>query len=139
MIHNLYMIPFLSSLLEYYPYISFISLFLYSEGDHLVSCDITYMVMWTLFNICAFSMKRSRKFQPEDRLFSLSSVTSPAVCIGGSISEMLTIPNYITLIITSFHWMWAPLCTMTSNFANSTDIISTYCTKLEIHVSFKFG
>ncbi|KAJ6827066.1 chromatin modification-related protein MEAF6-like [Iris pallida] len=24
-------------------------------------------------------MKRSRKFQPEDRLFSLSSVTSPAV------------------------------------------------------------
>eukprot|EP00268_Persea_americana_P034456 TRINITY_DN34069_c0_g3_i1.p1 TRINITY_DN34069_c0_g3~~TRINITY_DN34069_c0_g3_i1.p1 ORF type:complete len:154 (-),score=27.84 TRINITY_DN34069_c0_g3_i1:762-1223(-) len=27
----------------------------------------------------AFSLKRSRKFQPEDRLFSLSSVTSPAV------------------------------------------------------------
>lgn len=25
----------------------------------------------------AFSLKRSRKFQPEDRLFSLSSVTSP--------------------------------------------------------------
>ncbi|KAJ0796719.1 hypothetical protein HanPI659440_Chr04g0165551 [Helianthus annuus] len=24
--------------------------------------------------------KRTRKFQPEDRLFSLSSVTSPAVC-----------------------------------------------------------
>ncbi|KAK2989494.1 hypothetical protein RJ640_019593 [Escallonia rubra] len=26
-------------------------------------------------------LKRSRKFQPEDRLFSLSSATSPAVCI----------------------------------------------------------
>ncbi|AEE83434.1 histone acetyltransferase subunit NuA4-domain protein [Arabidopsis thaliana] len=26
------------------------------------------------------SAKRSRKFQPEDRVFSLSSVTSPAVC-----------------------------------------------------------
>lgn len=26
------------------------------------------------------SLKRSRKFQPEDRVFSLSSVTSPTVC-----------------------------------------------------------
>ncbi|KAG6474221.1 hypothetical protein ZIOFF_068145 [Zingiber officinale] len=28
---------------------------------------------------CISSLKRSRKFQPEDRLFSLSSITSPAV------------------------------------------------------------
>ncbi|XVE65839.1 hypothetical protein DITRI_Ditri08aG0031400 [Diplodiscus trichospermus] len=26
------------------------------------------------------NLKRTRRFQPEDRLFSLSSVTSPAVC-----------------------------------------------------------
>lgn len=34
-----------------------------------------------LLKTCGCSLKRSRKFQPEDRLFSLSSVTSPAVCI----------------------------------------------------------
>ncbi|XP_038713196.1 chromatin modification-related protein MEAF6-like isoform X2 [Tripterygium wilfordii] len=32
---------------------------------------------------CFFSLKRSRKFQPEDRLFSLSSVTSPAELAAG--------------------------------------------------------
>ncbi|KAH9785435.1 Histone acetyltransferase subunit NuA4-domain-containing protein [Citrus sinensis] len=37
-------------------------------------------------------LKRSRKFQPEDRLFSLSSVTSPAVCVPKfKFSTMLTL------------------------------------------------
>ena len=35
---------------------------------------------WKLLENSGCSLKRSRKFQPEDRLFSLSSVTSPAVC-----------------------------------------------------------
>ncbi|KAJ6681214.1 CHROMATIN MODIFICATION MEAF6-LIKE PROTEIN [Salix koriyanagi] len=38
-------------------------------------------------------LKRSRKFQPEDRLFSLSSVTSPAVCaLSLKCSVMAAIP-----------------------------------------------
>lgn len=34
-----------------------------------------------LLQNCFCSLKRPKKFQAEDRLFSLSSVTSPAVCI----------------------------------------------------------
>ncbi|XP_028056046.1 uncharacterized protein LOC114260191 isoform X2 [Camellia sinensis] len=39
---------------------------------------IDYQRQKQLLPNCGCSLKRSRKFQPEDRLFSLSSVTSPA-------------------------------------------------------------
>ncbi|KAK1355770.1 Histone H4 acetyltransferase [Heracleum sosnowskyi] len=34
-------------------------------------------------------LKRSRKFGPEDRLFSLSSITSPAVLVEGGIQDVM--------------------------------------------------
>nr|GMD15522.1 chromatin modification-related protein MEAF6-like isoform X2 [Ipomoea batatas]GMD18651.1 chromatin modification-related protein MEAF6-like isoform X2 [Ipomoea batatas] len=41
-------------------------------------------------------LKRSRKFQPDDRLFSLSSVTSPAVCyITYSYSTMVLSMSFV--------------------------------------------
>lgn len=52
---------------------------------------INLYVHWAI-KICGCSLKRSRKFQPEDRLFSLSSVTSPAVCVPKfKFSTMLTL------------------------------------------------
>ena len=45
------------------------------------------------------SLKRSRKFQPEDRLFSLSSVTSPAVCvISLKCLVMAALPNFFNFL-----------------------------------------
>lgn len=62
-------------------------------GNTKVYCwyTINLYVHWAI-KICGCSLKRSRKFQPEDRLFSLSSVTSPAVCVPKfKFSTMLTL------------------------------------------------
>lgn len=52
-------------------------------SDDLVTIYVQYSVSlcdFPFLSMACFSLKRSRKFQPDDRLFSLSSVTSPAVC-----------------------------------------------------------
>lgn len=49
-----------------------------------------------IFKTFGCSLKRSRKFQPEDRMFSLSSVTSPAVSIlNFKSSVMVALPVFI--------------------------------------------